>query len=189
MIQLEEGSTQERSRTLCLATRKCTLARSIAEQHKPEDAILSNGFNQGIKLAVQALGPSTQLLRDASKPQDRSSVLVLQQLRLLPQRIRLEAPERPLNPVSSIAVAANLLSRPESASQETSLAAEEDTATAEQQVRRDVAQGAGLHGGRHVGNRRFLARSEAQGGGLLGGAEGFEHCCAVAANAEGEQCA
>ena len=37
------------------------------------------------------------------------------------------------------------------------------------------------------GERRLLARSEFQRGGLLSCAEGFEHCAAVAANAEGEQ--
>ena len=142
-----------------------------------------------IKCAVQASESSSRdhLGTNASKSQDRSSVLVLQQLRLLPKRIRLEAPERPLNPVSSVAVASNLLSRPEAACQKSGLAAKEDAATSEKHICRNVAQGAWFQGCRHVGERRFLSRSEFEGGGLLSCAEGLEHCAAVAANAEGEQ--
>lgn len=122
-----------------------------------------------------------------SQPQNRPLVLLLKQLRLPPQRIRLKPPKRPLDPVPPIPVRANLLPRPERPRQQARLAAEEQPAPAQQAVRRDVAQRAGLHRGAQVRERRFLARREAHGRRLLGVLEGFEERRAVAAQAEGEE--
>lgn len=123
----------------------------------------------------------------ASHSKDRTLPLALQHLRLLPQRIGLEAPERLLDPVSSVAVACNLLSRSERAGEKTSLAAEEKSTSAQQNVCCDVAEGTGFQGCCEVWERRLFARGEFQRGRLFFCLEGFEHCCAGAANAEGEE--
>jgi len=96
----------------------------------------------------------------SSQPQDGALALILQQLSLPPQRVSLEPPESALDPVPAIAIAANLLPGPESPRQQAHLAAEKDPATAQQAVRRHVAESAGLHGGRHVGERVLFARGK-----------------------------
>lgn len=122
-----------------------------------------------------------------SHSKDRSFPLTLQHLRLLPERIRLEAPKCFLDPVPSIPITSNLLPSSERARQQTGLASEEDSTSAEQQICRDVACGAGFHGGCEVWKRRLFARSKLQCSRLFSRFEGLEECCAVAANAEGEE--
>jgi hypothetical protein len=106
---------------------------------------------------------------------------------LTPQRISLEPPESRLDPVSAFAITANLLPRPERPRQQSHLSAEEDSTTAQQEVRRHIAESAGLHGGSEVGQRLLFARGESQGHGLLGRAECLEDCCTVTADSEGEK--
>lgn len=131
--------------------------------------------------------PLAHLSLQPSQPQNRPLILLLQQLRLPPQRIRLKPPKRPLDPVPPIPVRPNLLPGPERPRQQPRLAAEEQPAPAQQAVRRDVAQRAGLHRGAQVRERRLFARREAHRRRLLGVLEGFEERRAVAAQAEGEE--
>jgi hypothetical protein len=131
--------------------------------------------------------PGSSSSHHHSQPQDRALALILQQLSLTPQRISLEPPESRLDPISALAITTNLLPGPERSRQKPHLSEKENTSAAQQSVSCDVAESAGLHGSREIGEGLLFARGEAQGHGLLGGAESLEDCCAVAADSEGEQ--
>lgn len=119
--------------------------------------------------------------------QNRALILLLQQRRLPPKRIRLKAPKSPLDPIPAVTITSNLLPRPESARQEARLTSEENPTAAEQTVSRDIAERAGFHRFREVWQRLLLARREAQSGRLLGRLELLENCAAGAADTEGQE--
>ena len=111
----------------------------------------------------------------------------IQQVRLGPQRIGLELPERTLDPLPGLTISINLLPCPQTPRQQARLATEKHSARAQERVRRDIAQRAGFQQRSQVWDRFFAASGEFDGGGLFGGFEGAEHGGAVAAEAVGEE--
>lgn len=109
-----------------------------------------------------------------SQTQDAALLLLVQQIRLLPQRIRLELPERSLYPVSAFSVRANLLSSPESARQQPSLTTEEDASGSQEDICSHIANRTRLHHPRQVWDGLLSTTRELDGSRLFVRFEGIE---------------
>jgi hypothetical protein len=117
--------------------------------------------------------------------QSQSLLALLKLIRLQPQRLSSKLSKRSLDPLLRLRILFNRTLCTQPSSQQSSLSTHKQSCEAEKRISGNVTESGWFEHGCKVWEVLGAAVGELDRGGFFGGAEGVEHCGAVAAEADG----